>query len=117
RPLDVAPLEEPEGDAAEDEGVDREDDRGMGLVGERPARETARATDPSGDVPDQEEIGDVLEPAEQVREERDDELLREVVAESDRHPGRRRSREDGDEGREREVRKGRAPRLPQREPG
>src|SRR6267143_4440858 len=117
RTLDVAPLEHPEGDAAKDERVDREDDERMGLVGQRPARQATRAADPSRDVPHEKEIRDVLEPAEQVREKRDDELLGEVVAESDRHSGRGRSREYGDEGREREVRKGRAPRLPEREAG
>src|SRR2546423_5723975 len=116
RALNVAPFEEPERDAAEHERVEGENDERVSLVGKRPAGEATRAADPSGDVPDEEEIGDVLEPAEEVREERDDELLREVVTEPDRHPCRGRSREDRHERRESEVWKGRAPRLPEREP-
>src|SRR5256885_13141149 len=70
RTLNVAALEEPEGDAPKDEGVYREDDERVGLVGQGPAGQAARTADPSRDVPDEEEIGDVLEPAEEAREER-----------------------------------------------
>src|SRR5437867_6554177 len=87
RALHVTPFEQPERYAAEQQCVDGEHHGRVRLIRQYRPGEATRGAGPARDVPHEEVVRDVLEPAEEVRHQRDYELLREVVAEADGHAG------------------------------